>query len=39
MFSEDVASKTLDDVNKSMKINYFDDHVLIAEQADRYKAE
>ena len=39
MEAEEVAAKTLDDVNKSMKINYFDDHALIAEQADRYKAE
>lgn len=39
MAAEEVAAKTLDDVKKSMKINYFDDHALIAEQADRYKAE
>ena len=39
MEAEGVAAKTLDDVKKSMKINYFDDHALIAEQADRYKAE
>lgn len=39
MKAEEVAAKTLDDVKKSMKINYFDDHALIAEQADRYKAE
>ena len=39
MEAEEVAAKTLDDVKKSMKINYFDDHALIAEQADRYKAE
>lgn len=37
--AEEVAARTLDDVKKSMKINYFDDHALIAEQADRYKAE
>lgn len=39
MEAEEVAAKTLDDVKKSMKINYFDDHALIAEQSDRYKAE
>lgn len=39
MEAEEVAAKTLDDVKKSMKINYFDDHALIAEQADRYKTE
>ena len=39
MEAEEVAAKTLDDVKKSMKISYFDDHALIAEQADRYKAE
>lgn len=39
MEAEEVAAKTLDDVKKSMKINYFDDHALIAEQVDRYKAE
>lgn len=39
MEAEEIAAKTLDDVKKSMKINYFDDHALIAEQADRYKAE
>ena len=39
MEAEEVAARTLDDVKKSMKINYFDDHALIAEQADRYKAE
>ena len=39
MEAEEVVAKTLDDVKKSMKINYFDDHALIAEQADRYKAE
>lgn len=39
MEAEEVAAKTLDDVKKSMKINYFDDHALIAEQTDRYKAE
>ncbi len=39
MEAEEVAARTLDDVKKSMKINYFDVHALIAEQADRYKAE
>lgn len=39
MEAEEVAANTLDDVKKSMKINYFDDHALIAEQTDRYKAE
>ena len=39
MEAEEVAARTLDDVKKSMKINYFDDHALIAEQADRYKVE
>ena len=39
MEAEEVAAKTLDDVKKSMQIDYFDDHGLIAEQADRYKAE
>ena len=39
MAAEEVAAKTLDDVKKSMKINYFYDHALIAEQADRYNAE
>lgn len=28
--AREVAAKTLDDVKKSMKINYFDDHALIA---------
>ena len=37
--AEKVAAETLAEVRRSMKINYFDDHALIAEQADRYKAE
>lgn len=32
-----VAAQTLDDVKKAMKINYFDDNALIAEQALKYK--
>lgn len=31
-----VASHTLEDVKKAMKINYFDDNALIAEQAEKY---
>lgn len=34
--AREVAAETLDDVKKSMKINYFDDHALIAEQAEKY---
>ena len=34
--AREVASKTLDDVKNSMKINYFDDQALIAEQAQKY---
>ena len=34
-----VAAATLDDVRRAMKINYFDDQVLIAEQAERFAAE
>jgi tryptophanyl-tRNA synthetase len=34
-----VAAQTLDDVRNSMKINYFADRELIAEQAARYKEE
>jgi tryptophanyl-tRNA synthetase len=37
--AREVAAKTLDDVRKAMKINYFADQQLIAEQAARYKAE
>ena len=32
-----VASATLDDVRKAMKINYFDDGALITEQIEKYK--
>ena len=34
--AREVAAKTLDDVRKAMKINYFDDAALIAEQAKRF---
>ncbi len=34
-----VAAQTLDEVRAAMKINYFEDKALIAEQAARYKAE
>ena len=34
--AREVAAKTLDDVKKSMKINYFDDHALITEQVEKY---
>lgn len=34
-----VASATLDDVRRAMKINYFDDQALIAEQVERFAAE
>ena len=34
--AREVAAKTLDDVKRSMKINYFDDHALITEQAEKY---
>lgn len=37
--AEAVAAKTLADVRKAMKINYFDDMALIQEQAEKYKAE
>ena len=37
--AKEVASKTLDDVKRAMKINYFDDHALIAEQAKIYSEE
>ena len=33
-----VAAQTLDEVRRAMKINYFDDAELIAEQAKRFKA-
>lgn len=34
--AEETAAKTLDNVKKAMKINYFDDHVLIANQSQKY---
>ena len=36
MVAQAAAAQTLDDVKKSMKINYFDDNALIAEQAEKY---
>ena len=33
------AADTLSDVRKAMKINYFDDEALIAEQAQRFAGE
>lgn len=36
--AEKVAAQTLADVKNSMKINYFEDHALITEQAERFKA-
>lgn len=35
--AREVAAKTMDDVRKSMKINYFEDKQLIAEQAEKYR--
>ena len=37
--AEKVAAQTLSDVKNSMKINYFEDHALITEQAERFNAE
>lgn len=37
--AEQVAAQTLADVKNSMKINYFEDHALITEQAARFKGE
>ena len=37
--ARETASATLDEVRKAMKINYFDDAELIAEQAIRFSAE
>ncbi|HCQ72550.1 MAG TPA: tryptophan--tRNA ligase, partial [Rikenellaceae bacterium] len=34
--AEEVAAATLSDVKKAMKIDYFDDKELIAEQAKRF---
>lgn len=36
MEARQVASQTMDEVRKAMKINYFEDHALIAEQAEKY---
>ena len=33
-----VAARTLDEVRAAMKINYFDDTALIAEQAKKYRS-
>ena len=35
--ARNAAAATLDDVRRAMKINYFDDTELIAEQAKRFK--
>ena len=35
--AREVAAKTMDDVRKAMKINYFEDKALIAEQAEKYR--
>ena len=37
--AREAASATLDDVRRAMKINYFDDTELIAEQAKRFRGE
>ena len=37
--AESVAARTLADVKRSMKINYFEDKELIAQQAERFKSE
>ncbi len=37
--AREAAASTLDDVKEAMKINYFDDHALIAEQAKKYTEE
>ena len=34
--AQKAAARTLADVKAAMKINYFDDHALIAEQAQKY---
>lgn len=39
MEAQKVAADTLDDVKKAMKINYFDDHALIAGQSKKYGEE
>ena len=35
--AREVAAATMDDVRRAMKINYFEDKALIAEQAERYR--
>ena len=37
--AREVAAQTLNEVRAAMKINYFEDKALIAEQAAKYKAE
>lgn len=37
--AREVAAQTLSEVRAAMKINYFEDKALIAEQAAKYKAE
>ena len=37
--AREAAATTLDDVRRAMKINYFDDAELIAEQARKFKGE
>ncbi|MBQ8240182.1 MAG: tryptophan--tRNA ligase, partial [Bacteroides sp.] len=37
--ARETASATLDEVRRAMKINYFDDADLIAEQAKRFAGE
>ena len=37
--ARETAAATLDDVRRAMKINYFDDAELIAEQAKRFRGE
>ena len=39
MKARETAAKTLDDVRRAMKINYFEDQALIEEQARRYRGE
>ena len=37
--AREAAASTLDDVRKAMKINYFDDEELIAEQVRKFSGE
>ena len=37
--AREAAAQTLDEVRRAMKINYFDDEALIAEQAKRFGQE